>query len=65
MINRMILSLKKAGSSPNSEQSPSGADQLGSIRFARRTIGGSERGGSDVFLGNLASGKGDLPWSYD
>ena len=65
MINRMILSLKKAGNSPGTGRRPSGADQPESIRFARRAIGGSERGGGDIPLRGLTSVEGDLPRSYD
>ena len=61
MVNRMILSLKKAGSSLDTGRSPSGADQLESMRFARRTVGESERGGDDIPLRSLSSGEGELP----
>ena len=61
MITRMILSLKKAGNSPGSGWGTGGRDQLESIRFARRTIGGSERGGGDIPLRNFTPGGGLSP----
>ena len=45
MVTRLILSLKKAANSPNSMSS---FLELDSIAFARRTIGGAERGDGDV-----------------
>ena len=49
MITRLIISLKKAA---NPLESVWSAGQMASVRFARRTIGGSERGGA-VALGNF------------
>ena len=64
MINRMILSLKKAGNSPDLGRGTGGAGRLESISFARRTFGGSEREGGGIPLRNLRSGERDLRWSY-
>ena len=57
MINRMILSLKKAGNSLDSGRSPSGVGRPGSTKFARCTIGGSERAGGGIPLRNPTSGR--------
>ena len=54
MINRLILSLKKAGSSPDTMWSTT-VGQPENLRFAQRTIGGSERrDGGDIALKNLS-----------
>jgi len=51
MITRLILSLKKAVDSVSGN-----ARQLQTIRFARHTIGGTERvRGGDMALGDLSS----------
>jgi hypothetical protein len=53
MITRLILSLKKATTTPGTMWS---AGQVSSIKFARRTIGGTE-GGGDVPLSPLVGGR--------
>lgn len=45
MVTRLILSLKKAANSPGPMLS---FHELETIVFARRTIGGAERGGGDI-----------------
>ena len=57
IITRLILSLKKAVSSISS-----GAGRLETVRFAQRTIGGTDRViGGDMALRNLSSeGTGGL-----
>ena len=57
----MLQSLKKAGNLLVSRWSSSDVDQVESIRFARRTIGITGRGGGDILLRNLVSRKNDLP----
>ena len=42
MVTRLILSLKKAAKTPSTMWS---AEQVSTIMFARRTIGGIEHGG--------------------
>ena len=64
MINRLILSLKRAGN-PSDSAWGSSVGQLGSIRFARRTVGGSERRGDDIFLRNLSLEEAIYTQSYD
>jgi len=60
MITRLILSLRKAVNSVSN-----GAGQLGVVRFAQHTVGGSERiGGGDMALRNISSeGTSVLPRS--
>lgn len=55
MINRLILSLKKAGNSPDTIWSTA-VGQPENIKFAQRTVGGSERrsDGGDIVLKNLS-----------
>ena len=53
MITRLILSLKKIAKTPDPVWS---ADQVPSIKFARRTIGGTERGG-DVLSRSFVEGR--------
>ena len=53
-VTRLVLSLKKAANSPGSLWSLSGTGQIESARFARRTVGGTERGGN-IVLGYLSS----------
>lgn len=53
MITRMIVSLKKAGGAPDSGWRLTSDSQAGGENIARRTIGGTERGGSDTLLGRL------------
>ena len=45
MVARLILSLKKAAKTPSTVWS---ADQVSTIMFAQRTIGGSERRGDNI-----------------
>ena len=54
MASRLILSLKKTANTPGTVWSTS---QVPSIRFARRTISGTERGG-DVLLRPFVGGGG-------
>jgi hypothetical protein len=60
MVTRLILSLKKAAKTPDTIWS---AGQVPSMNFARRTIGGTDRGG-DVplrsFVGGGRSGVSEL-----
>ena len=58
MVTRLIISLKKAVEAP--KQMWNGTEsKVGSFRFARGTIGGTEyQLGGDVALGNISSGSG-------
>lgn len=53
MIIRLMLSLKKAANSPHGTVSDT--TQMGTLRFAHRTIGGSERAGGSIALKPLSS----------
>ena len=55
MVTRLMLSLREAANTPGSMWSLSDAYRLESVMFARSTVGGSERGGSDIAMGNLSS----------
>ena len=56
MITRLILSLKKAATSPDSVWSSGGPDQITTAIFAQRAVSGTERvRGDDVALRNLPS----------
>lgn len=52
MIVRLILSLKEAADPQDSIWS-CGTGQVGTVRFARNTISGTEGGGGDIALGRL------------
>jgi len=56
MITRLILSLKKAATSPDSVWSNGGPSQIATAIFAQRVFSGTERvRGDDVALRNLPS----------
>ena len=61
-VTRLVLSLKKAADAPGSLWSLSGTGQIESVRFARRTVEGTERGGN-ISLGHLSSEGGSSPRS--
>ena len=65
MITRLILSLKKAANSPSMVWSSGGTGQVDSVRFARRTAGGAERGSGDIVLRHLSSEGSDSLQSHD
>ncbi|KAF9783419.1 hypothetical protein BJ322DRAFT_1070696 [Thelephora terrestris] len=53
MITRLMLSLKKAANTPGPIWGTNG--QLESVRFARRTFGGTERRNDDIAMRPLTS----------
>lgn len=57
MVTRLILSLKKAGSPQNTTWDASGYNLPDGIRFAPRTIGGSDREGVDIALKRFSAGE--------
>jgi len=64
MITRLVLSLKEAANPQDSIWS-CGTGQVGTVRFARHTISGTEGGGGDIVLGSLPSERNSgLPRSY-
>jgi hypothetical protein len=66
MITRLILSLNKAANPQDSIWSFGGTGQEDTVRFARYTIGGTERRGGDIALGHLSSeGRSGLLRSHD
>ena len=55
MVTRLILSLKKAAKTRGAIWN---ARQVSSIKFARRTIGGTEHGGDAIPLRSFVGGRG-------
>ena len=56
MITRLIISLKKAVEDP--DQMWSAPSQVESVRFARRTVGGTEYPAGDIPLESISWGPG-------